>query len=657
MKNKIILLSILLLMSLGYSGLKAQNFLISYRAVGLYSSLDSVKIENLTRSTSIVIHGDDVLNLLGTTDINEMQESAAFCRVSPNPMNGDAEVSFTVNQSGVFNISIFDIHGEEIVQLSDYCYVGVQKYTLSGLRMGAYLLKLKGNHFCYIKKIISTNQAQSSINIVKSGCEKQVAIINNSVVTNKGGKSVVIMPFNYGDNMKYTGYKNQCTSIKTDIPASSKTVTFFFSQCEPIVTTANVENIFDIEARCGGHVVSDGHSTVTERGVCWNTTGFPTILDTKTVDGSDTGSFNSFVWGLTANTTYYVRAYATNSVGTAYGNQMVFTTMDTIFAPTITTDSIFNISKIFASVSGTVISDGGSPITSRGICWTDNQNSPDYCIYFAGDSSGMSHFMGNLINLLPNTTYYAKAYADNFAGRGYGNVFQFSTLSPCSGLAIVSDIEGNIYDTIVIGTQCWMKENLKTTRFTDGSTILKVTSDSVWRYQDTSVAAYCWYNNDSISNFALYGALYNWKVVATQNLCPVGWHVPTKNEWFTMEMFLMSHGYNYDDSNYPDYIGKAMASTTNWTFCGDPGTVGNIDYPQKRNATGFTAMPGGRRNYYGEFQNINEDGVWWSSTLPYLNNYSLAYRRSIGYCAMSLFDFNDNIKTGNSVRCIRTIEN
>jgi uncharacterized protein (TIGR02145 family) len=124
-----------------------------------------------------------------------------------------------------------------------------------------------------------------------------------------------------------------------------------------------------------------------------------------------------------------------------------------------------------------------------------------------------------------------------------------------------------------------------------------------------------------------------------------------------MEMFLMSHGYNYDDSNYPDYIGKAMASTTNWTFCGDPGTVGNIDYPQKRNATGFTAMPGGRRNYYGEFQNINEDGVWWSSTLPYLNNYSLAYRRSIGYCAMSLFDFNDNIKTGNSVRCIRTIEN
>lgn len=658
MKNRFNLLSVLMLIVFCLNGLDAQNYLIDFRAVGLYTSLDSVKVENLSQSTSRVLQNEDVLNLVGPTSLDGMQSEDYACRISPNPMIGEAEVSFYARQSGVFQFSIIDLQGEEVYRMSDYCAIGIQKFNLSGLNKGVYLFRLMGDNYCNTQKVISINQAQSSTIMIKNGFEKPDDVaLYKSVKEDKNGKSVVVMPYLNGNNMRYTGYKNQSDVIKNDVPVSSKTVTFVFLQGIPTVTTANVENIIDIRVMSGGDVVSDGNTPVTQRGVCWSTSEFPTIMDYKTIDGTDTGSFVSSVQGLIASTTYYLRAYATNSEGTAYGDQRIFTTMDTIFVPIITTDSIFNICKTSVSFSGTVISDGGSPITMRGICWTDSNSDSTFCSYYTIDSNETSNFISSLINLLPNTTYYANAYADNVAGRGCGNIFHFSTLSPCSGLAVVSDADGNIYDTIVVGTQCWMKENLKTTRFTDGSAILKVTSDSVWHYQDTSVAAYCWYNNDSIANSALYGALYNWKVVDSQNLCPIGWHVPTKDEWETMEMYLMSHRYNYDDSNYPDYLGKALASTTNWTYCGDYGTVGNTDYPQKRNVTGFTAMPGGRRNYLGAFQNINEDGFWWSSTLPYLDNHNVAYDQIICYYARSLFHFSDNIKTGNSVRCIRTIEN
>jgi uncharacterized protein (TIGR02145 family) len=184
------------------------------------------------------------------------------------------------------------------------------------------------------------------------------------------------------------------------------------------------------------------------------------------------------------------------------------------------------------------------------------------------------------------------------------------------------DGDNNYYPVVQINTQLWMAENLKTTKYNDGTAIPNVTDDATWTALTTG--AYSDYGNTP-SNSTIYGRLYNWYAVdnnATtkvasnggKNVCPTGWHVPSDAEWTTLENYLIDNGYNYDGTTTENKIAKALASTTLWTSWTDIGTVGNTDYPGKRNATGFTALPGGYRNYYGTYYHIGNYGYWLSST-------------------------------------------
>lgn len=164
----------------------------------------------------------------------------------------------------------------------------------------------------------------------------------------------------------------------------------------------------------------------------------------------------------------------------------------------------------------------------------------------------------------------------------------------------VTDADGNVYSTVTIGTQTWMVENLKTTKYNDGTAIPYVTE-----WTDLTTGAYCWYNNDEATYKNKYGSLYNWHAVNTGKLAPKGWHIPTKTEWQTLVNYVSTHL-----GNSPNLV-KALAARTDWTSSTDAGAIGND--LSKNNSSGFSALPGGLLGSWG-FLDINEEGFWWTST-------------------------------------------
>ena len=201
----------------------------------------------------------------------------------------------------------------------------------------------------------------------------------------------------------------------------------------PSVTTLSVSDITTISSVSGGNVTNNGGEDVISRGVCWQTDLNPTVSSNKTNDGTGNGTFISNMTGLTPNTTYYVRAYAINSVGTGYGNEISFSTSSIALA-TLTTTEISSITPTTALSGGNITDAGGGTITARGVCWNTSSN-PTIANSLTNDGTGSGSFTSNLINLLPATTYYVKAYATNSGGTAYANnevTFTTSCLAPSS---------------------------------------------------------------------------------------------------------------------------------------------------------------------------------------------------------------------------------
>jgi len=215
----------------------------------------------------------------------------------------------------------------------------------------------------------------------------------------------------------------------------------------------------------------------------------------------------------------------------------------------------------------------------------------------------------------------------------------------------VSDVDGNSYTTIGIGGQIWTVENLKTTKYTDGTVIASISDTATWRTFATG--AQCVINNlTSVDSVNKYGRLYNWEAVNTGKLCPSGWHVPSENDWVQLEKYLIANGYNFDgakDSNN-NYVAKSLASTSGWDTTSVKGAVGNTDDSTIRNKTGFTALPTGYRDYGGKPYGIGTGGYWWSSTMMAGNG---PYFCFIGYNLKSLENTIGPENTGFSVRCIK----
>lgn len=241
----------------------------------------------------------------------------------------------------------------------------------------------------------------------------------------------------------------------------------------------------------------------------------------------------------------------------------------------------------------------------------------------------------NITGLEPGTEYFYRIKVKSPTETVTGKDTSFTTTNPGKtvitfnpGLAYgsVNDNDDNVYNTITIGTQAWMAENLKTTKFNDGTVIPFLPDMTAWI--DSTSSGYCWYNNDSL----VYGALYNWYAVNTSKLCPTGWHVPSDTEW----------------SLLTTYIGGESTAGAKLM------EEGNVHWQtpnySQTNETGFTALPGGYRSTAGTYNSIRRYGYWWTST-EYSSAY--AYCRSILYSYAYVDRSNTGKEGGFSVRCVK----
>jgi uncharacterized protein (TIGR02145 family) len=241
---------------------------------------------------------------------------------------------------------------------------------------------------------------------------------------------------------------------------------------------------------------------------------------------------------------------------------------------------------------------------------------------------------------------------------GYLNYRCVQYTSDTTGLQIkmiesagmVTDTDGNVYHAVKIGTQVWTVENLRVTKYNDGSPIPFDTSTATWSYATTP--KYCFYknttNSDSIKN---YGALYNWYVVNPQNpkkIAPTGWHVPTDSEWTIMQNYLIANGYNWDGTTTDNKIAKSLAAKTDWYTYSTTGAIG-CDLTLN-NRSGFSALPGVSRYSNGDFDNQRGNGEWWSATE---GDASSAYYHYLDYGYAKLYRYDVSKSNGFSVRLVR----
>ena len=400
------------------------------------------------------------------------------------------------------------------------------------------------------------------------------------------------------------------------------------------ISTDAVIEITSSTATSGGNISADGGASVIARGIVWATSQNPTIaLSTKTSNGTGTGAFTSELTSLAANTTYYVRAYASNSAGTAYGNELTFKTsaVVTTTVPTLTTTSASSITQSTATSGGNISADGGATVTARGVIWATSQNPTIALSTRTSNGTGTGAFTSALTSLVANTTYYVRAYATNSAGTAYGNEVTFKTSAVVTTNAGVTDLCGKTYKEIIIGNQTWTSENLSTCKYRNGDPIPHVKDDATWASLTTG--AYCYFNNDSVKYAAIYGKIYNWHAVNdSRGLAPAGWHIPTQTEMTTMINTLGGTA-----------TAGGKMKTTGTTYCSTNTSASNT--------SGFSGLPAGdRRGFNGVFNNIGVFGGFWSST-QFDSSNSWNFRL---YCNSAEATIgNDGKRHGFSVRIIK----
>ena len=501
--------------------------------------------------------------------------------------------------------------------------------------------------------------------------------------------------------------------------------TFFTTQINlPTVETSAVTEYTSTSAKIGGNVIDNGGFEITKRGVHWGSEPNPRLTGTKLELGSGDGNFSMTVTDLSRSYTYYVMAYATNLKGTAYGEEIDFSTEPEL--ATVYTSIISGITAYSANAGGTISSNGGTEIIERGIYWGTNPE-PDLTGTKLINGSGVGDFANTIDNLDPGKKYYVVAYAINSIGTSFGEEKSFTTLGKSPTVKIldysnltskgitlnglisagdlsttvtfqyvkdtnidttyviagspvtenddtldvnitgldslttyhfrikaendlgsaysayltvetvitgitgtVKDFEGNTYQTIGIGYQQWMKENLKAVKYNNGDPIPLIKNDSIWA--QLIDPGYCWYAKDSAAYYNTYGALYNWYAVSSGQLCPTGWHVPTNEDITQLVNYVGGPG-----------VAGGMLKETGTVHWNSPNTGATNEY-------GFTALAGGKRLADGIFDFVKVEGNWWSSTeYSTLNgsNLSIIFNYSNSFQAYS------NKKIGMSIRCVK----
>lgn len=434
----------------------------------------------------------------------------------------------------------------------------------------------------------------------------------------------------YAVNSKGIGYGGEQTFTTLPDPAVA-----------PTVETTPVTSFTASLAVVGGIVVSDGGSPVTEYGVYFGTDANPVTGGVKIKIGSGTGQFSEVIISLIANTKFYVRAYAINSIGTGYGTVQSFTTPQAL--PEVNTQEVTSVTDVSAFIRCSADWWGGTDITERGMYVSLTPNAQiTGTKYVSG--SGNGEYEKEITGLTANTRYYFRGYAINSAGVGLSEELTFRTAGGNAGCygcetgSFTDSRDGYEYDWVKIGSQYWMAENLAWLPAVSPA-LQSSTSASiyyVYGYNGTDVNA-----AKATSSYTTYGVLYNWKAAmngaagstnnpsGVQGGCPNGWHMPSNDEWDQLVYYLGGS----------DNAGYKMKSSTGWGS-------GNGD-----NSSKFNGLPAGS-SIMGNFVGQGNSGsaYFWSAT---------AY--SAGWAFFKRLDSTDDLlysgpfsaDPGQSVRCVK----
>lgn len=626
-----------------------------------------------TASIHISVTEEPMVKILGDTIIRPGQLTTLTATGCQSYMwnTGSQGNSITVHTAGMYIVTAYDEHGchstasvqvivtgEDCSSTSDFTVHACGSYTWNGstyTESGNYQNTLLASNGC--DSVVTMHlyiYPSYAVNVAKSVCASELPYSWNGVTFIAAGtQSVTLLTV------------NGCDSVVTMILTVN-----------PVYTTSETLTICDNEL------------PYTWNGVTFNSTSTQNVT-LQTVDGCDSvvemhllalhvtntattvTADNYYTWNGTNYTTSGTYTYSHHDFQNCIQTDTLYLTINHTETqlPTVTTIAVTNITINSATCGGNVASDGGSTITQRGICWSTSPNPTVNSNHAFQNITGTGTFSINIsTGLYPNTTYYVRAYAVNSVGTAYGNQVTFKTLSDFNcGTNTVSDYDGNVYNTVQIGNQCWMKENLKTTHYSDGTYILAgSTTSSITAYRYTPNNGQNYLGSSGYCSVSGMGYLYNWKAVmrnsssstsnpsGVQGICPTGWHVPSKAEWEQLTSYVGSQS-SYICGNNTSYIAKALAkNTTYWDNTSTSCTPGNSQ--SSNNATGFSALPTG--GYYGGSNNSGystpgSDGGFWSST---------AYSSSAAYF-LKIYKNSQTVDIsalpdgttyyGHAVRCIR----
>ena len=280
--------------------------------------------------------------------------------------------------------------------------------------------------------------------VVWSASPNPTISLSTRTIDGSGSGNYISQMTNLSPNTRYylrAYVTNACTT------SYGNEVIFMTSSCNPSLSTSSITNFTSTSATSGGSIISDGGVSITSKGIVWSTFSNPTTnVSTITNHGGGSGTFISQLTGLSANTRYYVRAYATNACTTSYGNEVNF--MTSSCNPSVTTNGITNVTTNSATSGGSIISDGGVSITSKGIVWSTFPNPTTNLSTKTNHGGGSGTFISQLTGLSPNTTYYFRAYVSNSCGNEYGVERSFTTLSLSNYIGIIEIGNSNFVESV-----------------------------------------------------------------------------------------------------------------------------------------------------------------------------------------------------------------
>jgi len=586
-----------------------------------------VVVKNITQcSDDVVVYDTDTLWLVVTglhqTQTDDMPQLLLY----PNPAQQRTNLEFLVETRGLVAIGVISQTGANVFSDAFIAEAGQQQYVLPEFNPGLYIVVVKTPDITYTGKLIAEKYEKSASQSTGNPPVKIEAVQHNPILRQK---NIIQFVYDDGDVILFEAFSG-------DLPSVLKTQSNF-----------NFENNIEF--------------CFVESAITGNDSLCVPMQQNYFVDFQD---YLQYEWDYSGNNVNYIAGETAAEITLSMGSETEPGNISVIISSACGVEAIRSMPLNLITIPDQAVATQATAITSTGFTanWSEAGNAAGYYLdvsrnasftdiipeYHHLDVGNYTSYTIPLIDCSELFYYRVKAY-NGYCSGPYSNSISVSTAGVFCP-ATVTDVEGNIYQVIQIGCQCWMRENLKTTHFSDGSEIEWVTDNMDWF--NTTEPAYCYQGND-IGWRDIYGVLYNGRTIATGKLCPNGWHIPTHDEFTMLERFICTSGnceeefpYNTSTTSYcgTDEAGKLKSTRT------VPDAHPRFESPNTAtNEYLFDGLPSGCRITNGQFGSLGASLQIWSST-PDEDTY---WYRILVYSSPKVWRGKAPLRMGMAARCIK----